>query len=123
MLQFVNTIDYETFFINSNNNITLFSSQSPSFYKTVCRIWKCVTLNQARGIFGFDDSSCIGKIGFPAIQAATAFSSSFPQIFNGKTNIPALIPCAIDQVKVVVAYVVSITPLYTTLSLLTLFTS
>ena len=58
-----------------------------------------MTLSQARGIFGFDDSSCIGKIGFPAIQAATSFSSSFPQIFNGKTNIPSLIPCAIDQVE------------------------
>ncbi|NXX06164.1 SYWC protein, partial [Larus smithsonianus] len=38
-----------------------------------------------------------GKISFPAIQAAPSFSSSFPQIFNGKENIQCLIPCAIDQ--------------------------
>ncbi|NWI29244.1 SYWC protein, partial [Sula dactylatra] len=38
-----------------------------------------------------------GKICFPAIQAAPSFSSSFPQIFNGKENIQCLIPCAIDQ--------------------------
>ena len=72
--------------------------QSPAFYQTMCRIWKCVTFNQAKGIFGFGDSDCIGKIGFPAIQAATSFPASFPQIFSGKKDIPALIPCAIDQV-------------------------
>ena len=72
--------------------------QSPAFYRTMCKIQKCVTFNQAKGIFGFGDSDCIGKISFPAIQASTAFSVAFPQIFNGKTDIPALIPCAIDQV-------------------------
>lgn len=41
----------------------------------------------------------LGKISFPAIQAAPSFSSSFPQIFNGKENIQCLIPCAIDQVR------------------------
>ena len=49
------------------------------------------------GIFGFDDSSPIGKIAFPAVQAAPSFSSSFPFIFGDKTNVPCLIPCAIDQ--------------------------
>ena len=49
------------------------------------------------GIFGFDESCSIGKIGFPAIQAAPSFSSTFPFIFDGKTNVPCLIPCAIDQ--------------------------
>ena len=41
----------------------------------------------------------IGKISFPAIQAAPSFSNSFPQIFGGKKDIPCLIPCAIDQVS------------------------
>ena len=62
------------------------------------RIQKCVTYNQVKGIFGFGDSDVIGKISFPAIQAAPSFSSSFPFIFGGAKNIPALIPCAIDQV-------------------------
>lgn len=70
---------------------------SGAFYNMVCRIQKCVTFNQARGIFGFGDSDCIGKIAFPAIQAATSFSSSFPAIFGGRADIPCLIPCAIDQ--------------------------
>ena len=39
----------------------------------------------------------IGKVHFVAIQAAPSFSNSFPQIFGGRTDIPALIPCAIDQ--------------------------
>jgi tryptophanyl-tRNA synthetase len=30
-------------------------------------------------------------------QAAPSFSNSFPQIFGDKTDIPCLIPCAIDQ--------------------------
>lgn len=39
----------------------------------------------------------IGKIHFASIQAAPSFSNSFPQIFGTQTNIPCLIPCAIDQ--------------------------
>ncbi|XP_052058045.1 tryptophan--tRNA ligase, cytoplasmic-like [Mytilus californianus] len=72
-------------------------TQSPAFYRNMLRTQKLVTYNQVKGIFGFDDSTCIGKISFPSIQAAPSFSSSFPQIFNNKTNIPCLIPCAIDQ--------------------------
>lgn len=76
---------------------TEYISQSPNFYRTVCRVQKCVTFSQARGIFGFTDGDCIGKIGFPAIQAAPSFSISFPHIFGGRSDIPCLIPCAIDQ--------------------------
>ena len=39
----------------------------------------------------------IGKIHFVSIQAAPSFSNSFPQIFGTQSNIPCLIPCAIDQ--------------------------
>lgn len=76
-----------------------FIGQCPEFYRNIVRIQKCVTFNQVKGIFGFGDSDVIGKISFPAIQAAPALSSSFPFIFgNSKTsNIPCLIPCAIDQ--------------------------
>ncbi|OPJ81474.1 tryptophan--tRNA ligase, cytoplasmic [Patagioenas fasciata monilis] len=70
---------------------------SSGFYKNIVKVQKHVTFNQVKGIFGFTDSDCIGKISFPAIQAAPSFSSSFPQIFNGKENIQCLIPCAIDQ--------------------------
>ncbi|CAB1330603.1 unnamed protein product [Coregonus sp. 'balchen'] len=67
------------------------------FYRNVVKIQKHVTFNQVKGIFGFGDSDCIGKIAFPAIQAAPSFSNSFPQIFKGRKDIQCLIPCAIDQ--------------------------
>jgi tryptophanyl-tRNA synthetase len=66
-------------------------------YPNILKIQKCVTGNQARGIFGFSDSDNIGKFAFPAIQAAPSFSNSFPAIFGNRTDIPCLIPCAIDQ--------------------------
>jgi len=56
-----------------------------------------ITYNQIKGIFGFGDSDNIGKIAFPAIQAAPSFSSTFPFIFANQKNISCLIPCAIDQ--------------------------
>lgn len=72
-----------------------------AFYRNVTRISKHVTLNSARSIFGFNDSSCIGKIHFGAVQGATSWASSFPHIFgtdeSKTTQIPCLIPCAIDQ--------------------------
>ena len=63
------------------------------------RIQKRVTVNQIKGNFGFGDSDCIGKMSFPATQAAPAFSSSFPFIFGNRKDVPCLIPCAIDQVS------------------------
>jgi len=66
-------------------------------YPNIVKIQKSVTFNQVRGIFGFSDGDNIGKISFPAIQAAPSFSSSFPDIFGKDSNIPCLIPCAIDQ--------------------------
>jgi len=76
---------------------TDYISSVPAFYQTICKIQRCVTFSQARAIFGFNDSDSIGKIAFPAIQAATSFSSAFPLIFGGRADIPSLIPCAIDQ--------------------------
>ncbi|XP_072167724.1 tryptophan--tRNA ligase, cytoplasmic-like [Diadema setosum] len=69
----------------------------PEFYRNMLKVQKCVTYNQVKGIFGFGDSDCIGKISFPATQASPSFSNSFPAIFGTKKDIPCLIPCAIDQ--------------------------
>ncbi|KAI1847179.1 hypothetical protein JX265_011855 [Neoarthrinium moseri] len=72
-----------------------------AFYRNITRFSKMVTYNQAKAVFGFNDSSNIGKIHFGSIQGATSFASSFPHIFGTdepRTNkIPCLIPCAIDQ--------------------------
>ncbi|KAI0157596.1 tryptophanyl-tRNA synthetase [Xylariaceae sp. FL1272] len=72
-----------------------------AFYRNITRFSKLVTYNVAKAIFGFNESSNIGKIHFASIQGSTAFASSFPHIFGTnekQTNkIPCLIPCAIDQ--------------------------
>ncbi|KAK8137036.1 Tryptophan--tRNA ligase [Apiospora sp. TS-2023a] len=72
-----------------------------AFYKNITRFSKLVSYNTARAVFGFDESSNIGKIHFASIQGATAFASSFPHIFGEdekySNTIPCLIPCAIDQ--------------------------
>ncbi|KAK4657184.1 tryptophan--tRNA ligase [Podospora pseudocomata] len=52
-----------------------------AFYRQITRLAKHITLNQARAIFGFNDSSNIGKIHFGSIQGAAAFANSFPHIF------------------------------------------
>jgi len=75
---------------------SLIRRQCPEFYRNVIRVQRCVTFNQVKGIFGFGDSTCIGKIGFPATEAAPALSTTFPAIFGDK-KVPVLIPCAIDQ--------------------------
>ncbi|VDD74298.1 unnamed protein product [Mesocestoides corti] len=81
------------------NNFT-YMGQCPEFYRTVVSIQRMVTYNQARGIFGFTDNDCIGKIAFPAVQAAPSFATAFPHIFpdpDKAKDIGCLIPCAIDQ--------------------------
>ncbi|KAF9453254.1 tryptophanyl-tRNA synthetase [Macrolepiota fuliginosa MF-IS2] len=67
------------------------------FYENVSRISRQISYNQAKATFGFNESDNIGKVHFAAIQAAPSFSNSFPHIFGTVSNIPCLIPCAIDQ--------------------------
>mmetsp|Transcript_7570 Transcript_7570/g.19405 ORF Transcript_7570/g.19405 Transcript_7570/m.19405 type:complete len:290 (-) Transcript_7570:2829-3698(-) len=67
------------------------------FYQNVNKIQRCVTLNQARGIFGFQGEDNIGKVAFPAIQAAPALPDGFPHMFGERKDVRCLIPCAIDQ--------------------------
>ncbi|CAI7778302.1 unnamed protein product [Closterium sp. NIES-53] len=62
------------------------------FYQNIVKIARC-----ARGIFGFNGEDCIGKVGFPPVQAAPACPSSFPHLFGRKNEVRCLIPHAIDQ--------------------------
>jgi tryptophanyl-tRNA synthetase len=62
-------------------------------YSIALEIAKRITLSTARAVFGFSNSTNIGLIGFPSIQAAPCF---LPSILEGKP-IPVLIPAAIDQ--------------------------
>ena len=71
----------------------------PHMYRNVLRIQKSVTLNQARGCFGFTGDANIGKVAFPAVQAAPSFSSSFAVPLRGAADMWCLIPQAIDQAR------------------------
>jgi tryptophanyl-tRNA synthetase len=66
-------------------------------YPLVVQIQRLISAHSAAAAFGFDDQCNIGKWSFPAIQAAPSFSGAFPHIFGGRTDVPCLIPCAIDQ--------------------------
>ncbi|KAF9521195.1 hypothetical protein BS47DRAFT_1335311 [Hydnum rufescens UP504] len=68
-----------------------------AFYKNVVKVSRCITVNQSKATFGFQDTDNIGKLHFVSIQASPSFSNSFPQIFGDRSDVPCLIPCAIDQ--------------------------
>lgn len=68
-----------------------------TMYPNICKIQKTFTRNQVSKCFGFTEADSCGKYAFPAVQAAPSFSNSFPHIFGTRTDIPCLIPCAIDQ--------------------------
>ncbi|KAL8652603.1 MAG: hypothetical protein Q9226_004200 [Calogaya cf. arnoldii] len=72
-----------------------------AFNNNVRELGKRTTINQIKGTFGFNDSNNIAEFGFPAMQSATAFATSFPFIFGTDVKkvakVPCLIPCAIDQ--------------------------
>jgi tryptophanyl-tRNA synthetase len=59
--------DEDKTFIFSDLN---YIPSSKAFYWNMKRIEKSVNYNQIKGIFGFGDSDAMGKISFPAIQAA-----------------------------------------------------
>jgi tryptophanyl-tRNA synthetase len=68
-----------------------------AFYRNVVLMAKTMTVTQSKGVFGFSDSDNVGMLHFAAVQSTPSFCNSFPQIFGSRTDIPALIPCAIDQ--------------------------
>src|ERR687886_2754940 len=62
-------------------------------YPIAIAVAKRITFSTARAVFGFSNSTNIGMIGFPPIQAAPCF---LPSVIEGKPT-PVLIPAAIDQ--------------------------
>lgn len=62
-------------------------------YNIALEVAKHVTVSTAKAVFGFKDSSNIGILFFPAMQAAPCFIESYLT----SENTPCLIPAAIDQ--------------------------
>lgn len=65
-------------------------------YPNIVRLQELITYNQIKGIFGFNGSENVGKVGFGAIQASPCIPSSFKEIFDSTEDILCLIPCGID---------------------------
>ncbi|KAI5779742.1 hypothetical protein EDC01DRAFT_292853 [Geopyxis carbonaria] len=77
-----------------------FDYMGGAFYENVVKVSRCITANQSKSAFGFTDLDNVGKLHFAAVQASTAFATTFPHIFGTAAkvrDIPSLIPCAIDQ--------------------------
>ncbi len=55
-------------------------------YPNALRIQRLIGLSTAKAVFGFDDSSSVGQIAFPALQIAPALSSTFPQLFPSRPD-------------------------------------
>ncbi len=66
---------------------------SGTLYRLAVQIAKRITFSTVKATFGFNESSNIGIIFFPAIQAAPCFLEA---ALTGE-NVPCLIPAAIDQ--------------------------
>ncbi len=62
-------------------------------YKIAVKVAKHVTFSTVKAVFGFQHSTNIGLIFFPAVQAAPCF---LEEEITGE-NVLTLIPCAIDQ--------------------------
>jgi tryptophanyl-tRNA synthetase len=62
-------------------------------YGIALRVAKHLTFSTVKAVFGFTNSTNIGMIFFPSIQAVPCF---LPSVLK-KKNIPCLIPAAIDQ--------------------------
>jgi len=76
----------KTFLISDMKNVQ-------TLYKIAVEVAKHVTYSTAKAVFGFKESSNIGILFFPAMQAAPCFLES---AITGKA-VPCLIPAAIDQ--------------------------
>ncbi len=61
------------------------------------KLMKAINLNQLKHIYGFTDQTNAGQFQWPFHQMTPSFSSSFPHLFGKRTDIPCLVPCAIDQ--------------------------
>lgn len=64
-----------------------------TLYPIAVKVAKLTTFSTARAVFGFQNSTNIGSIFYPAMQAAPCF---LPSILKNK-KVPVLIPAAIDQ--------------------------
>lgn len=66
------------------------------FYKNIVRLQSVTKENDVKSIFGLTLNNNIGELSWPCYQAAPAFSTSFPELFDRK-HVTCIVPMAIDQ--------------------------
>ena len=89
-----NTLDLIALGFDAPKTRVILDTDSISvLYNLAIRIAKHMNMSTVRAVFGFQDSTNIGMIFFPAIQAVPAFLESY---LEGH-NVPCLIPAGIDQ--------------------------
>jgi len=76
-----------------NTSIIFDVKDIAALYDVALKVAKRVTYSTAKAVFGFQDSTNIGWIFWPAIQAVPCFIHTK---LTGE-NVPALIPAAVDQ--------------------------
>lgn len=80
-------------FDSKKTKIILDTKNIDALYNIAIRIAKHMNFSTVRAVFGFQESTNIGMLFYPAIQATPAFLESE---LTGH-NVPCLIPAAIDQ--------------------------
>ena len=89
-----NALDLIALGFKPENTSIIFDVKDIAFlYDTALEVAKRVTYSTAKAVFGFQDSTNLGWIFWPAIQAVPCFIHAK---LTGE-NVPALIPAAIDQ--------------------------
>jgi len=78
---------------------TAYIRQCPEFQENVLKLLTCVNVNRVKKILGVCDEHPRGMFYFGAVEEAPCISSSFPHIFGKRTDIPCLVPAAVDQVS------------------------
>lgn len=78
---------------------TAYTRECPRFQENVLKLLASVNVNRVRKIFGVCDEHPSGMVYFPAVEAAPCICSSFPHIFGLRTDVPCLVPAAVDQVS------------------------
>ncbi len=89
-----NALDLIALGFKPENTFIIYDMQDIDLlYETTLEVAKRITYSTAKAAFGFEESTNIGWIFWPAIQAVPCF---IHKKLTGE-NVPALIPAAIDQ--------------------------
>lgn len=82
-----------TGFDHTKTDIVVDTHHAHLMYKTACEIAARTTANQAKALFGLNDSDNVGKYFYSCMQSVPCFMPSMIE----DEDVQVLIPCAIDQ--------------------------